>query len=251
MITLQELCCYLDNLLKIAYFKDYGPNGLQIEGESTISRIVTGVSADLETIQAAVKNEAQVLIVHHGLFWERESGLITGVRKEKIQLLLENGMSLIAYHLPLDAHSEYGNNWKAAQDMNWKNLEPFGVVNGIPIGVKGAIAKIPREALKQKLEVYYNHPAYYAFGGKSDIESCALISGGAHKNLKDAITAGVDCFITGSHDEPIWSMAKEEKINFFALGHSATERVGPKALAEHLHATFALPCEFIDIFNPF
>lgn len=247
MIPLQEICCYLDDLLQSGLFEDYGPNGLQVQGVAQVSRVATAVSASLETIQEAVKRNVQLLIVHHGLFWNKDSYVITGTKKEKIEALIKNGISLVAYHLPLDAHQEIGNNWKAARDMGWQQLEPFGKV-----GVQGVVKGMKDVAAFQKtLEDYYGHPAYYALGNKQKIEKVALVSGGAHWQIKEAAALGLDSFITGSFDEPIWHIAHEEKVNFFAMGHSATERVGPKALAEHLEKAFPLSVSFIDKENPF
>ena len=251
MITLQELYRYLNEILQVPAFADFCTNGVQVEGNTSIRRIATGVSASLETIQSAVEQEAQALIVHHGLFWNRDSHVITGVKRKKIQLLLQNDISLLAYHLPLDAHQEFGNNWKAAKDMGWSNLQSFGNLNGMPIGVKGQFSPMSKESFKKKLEEYYQHPAHCALGGKEHVRSAALISGGAYKNIQDAINEDIDCFITGNFDEPVWNQAFEEKINFFALGHSATERIGPQALGEHLSSRFKIPVSFIDSANPF
>lgn len=250
-ILLEHLKNHLDTLLPSTAIPDYSPNGLQIQGSAEINKMATAVSASLETIQAAVKQHVQALIVHHGLFWAGDSYLITGSKRDKLQLLLKHNISLFAYHLPLDLHQQYGNNWKAARDMGWTDLKPFGLLKGIPIGVQGSFPKMAREEFQTHLEEYYQHKATCAFGGKAIVESAALISGGAYKSLSEAASAKVDCFITGNFDEPAWYQAQEEKINFFALGHSATERVGPKALSEHLQQHFNLECPFLDISNPF
>lgn len=251
MITLQAFCDHLAALFPSEKIVDYCPNGLQVEGMPSISRAATAVSASLSTIEAAVERGVQALIVHHGLFWSKDSYVIEGVKREKIRLLLEHGISLFAYHLPLDLHQEIGNNWLAAKEMGWKDLEPFGLFNGIPIGVKGTIPTISRKEFSTLLEKYYQHPAMSALGGKEKISTAALISGGAYKSLPEAVQAGVDCFITGNFDEPVWHQAFEEKINFFAMGHTATERIGPKALSKHLAKELGVPCDFIDTPNPF
>ncbi len=251
MVKLHELCADLDAFLPGKGIADYCPNGLQVEGKSEILKLATAVSASLETIEAAIKNRADALIVHHGLFWKGDSYIIQGVKRKKLYQLLMNGISLIAYHLPLDMHPTLGNNWKAAMDLGWSDLQPFGFANGISIGVKGRIAAESRESVKMKLEQYYGHSAACAFGGKELIESLALISGGSYRNLIDAANEGVDGFITGNFDEPVWHQAFEEKVNFFALGHSATERIGPIALGKYLENKYSIPCEFLDIKNPF
>ncbi len=247
MITLQELCTYLDQFLNCAAFTDFCPNGLQVEGKARVSKIATAVSASLLTIEAAVECGADALVVHHGIFWNRDKFEVVGVKKDKLKRLLEKGISLLAYHLPLDAHEQVGNNWRAAKDLGLTDLMPF--CNSL--GVQGRIKAVDCEILRSRLESYYQHPAACAPGGKEKVESVAIISGGAHWNIKDAVAAGVDCFVTGSFDEPVWHIAFEEKINFFALGHSATERIGPRALGEHLQEKWSLPVQFIDIANPF
>lgn len=250
MIALSDLRSYLDELLQVKLFQDYCPNGLQVEGGSSIGHVAVGVTASLQTIQKAIDCQAQALIVHHGIFWNREPFIATGVAKSKLKALFDHGISLFAYHLPLDAHPIYGNNWKAAQDLGWKDLTPFSI-QGIPIGVKGTFPAIKKADFQAKLEAYYQHPAHCALGGKPMVESAALVSGGAHKQIIDALAAGVDCYITGSFDEPVWHQAFEGGINFFALGHSATEKIGPYALGKHLSDKFNLKVSLLDEPNPF
>lgn len=251
MITLQALCEYLEELLQPKLFSDFCPNGLQIEGAPAVRKFATAVTASKAVIERAIELDVQVLIVHHGLFWSKDPFPIIGTKKSKIALLLQHNISLIAYHLPLDAHQMVGNNWKAAKDLGWENLQPFLLTNGQGIGVKGTFPEISVEAFQEKLEKYYNHPAASALGGKKKVKSSALVSGGAHRNLLDAANAGVDCFITGSFDEPAWHQAYEEKINFFALGHHATETVGPNSLREHLQRELGIQGLSIDYDNPF
>lgn len=253
MLNLKELCLYLDEVLQSPTIIDYCNNGLQVEGKDKIIKIATAVSASLETIRAAIKYGAHALIVHHGLFWNGDSYAITRSKREKLELLLKHGISVLAYHLPLDIHQEFGNNWKAARDMGWTDLEPFGITKNknVYLGVKGRIPAIPRDKFRWQLEEYYQHPAHCALGGPAKIKTVALISGGAHRSISEAISAEVDCFITGSFDEPIWHQAYEERINFFALGHSATERIGPQAIGEHLQKHFGIEYSFLDIPNPF
>ncbi|MFZ0564725.1 MAG: Nif3-like dinuclear metal center hexameric protein [Chlamydiales bacterium] len=242
---------YLDSYLNTPLIKDFCPNGLQIEGKEGIEKAATAVSANKETIEKAVEAKVDALIVHHGLFWSRDPYPIVGTKREKIHLLLEHGISLLAYHLPLDAHQLVGNNWKAANDLGWKECQPFGILNDVSLGVKGIFSPIPIEQFISELENYYQHGATAALGGKKIIQSAALVSGGAYKEVNRAAEEGVDCFITGHFDEPAWNIAHEEKIHFLALGHSATERVGPKALAHHIQSQLEIPCAFIDVPNPF
>lgn len=251
MISLNSLCQHLDDLLSSQKIADSCPNGLQIEGKASVRKVATAVSASLATIEQAVEEQVDALIVHHGIFWQRDEYVIRGVKKEKIALLLQHGISLIGYHLPLDMHPDLGNNWVAAKELGWSNLQPFGLYNGMFIGVKGEVAPTPIEAMRHRLESYYQHPAHCAFGGSGTIKSAALISGGAYRSITEASKEGVDLFITGNFDEPVWHQAFEEKINFCALGHSATERIGPMALRSYIQDKLAIPCSFIDIANPF
>ena len=166
-------------------------------------------------------------------------------------MLLDHGISLLAYHIPLDAHQEFGNNWKAARDMEWGDRQAFGSYKGQLIGVRGVLPHLSVTEVMERLESYYDHPAMHAPGGPEAIRSIALISGGAHWSIKEAIQHGIDAFVTGSFDEPIWHIAREEKIHFFALGHAATEKIGPKALGDYIQSELELPCQFIDEVNPF
>jgi len=251
MITLQEICQYCDQLLQAADFTDYGPNGLQVQGSQTVKKIGTAVTASLKTLEKAASEGVDCLIVHHGMFWKRDEFPITGTKKKKLDILFQNDMSLLAYHLPLDAHREFGNNWRAAKDLGWSSLEPFGELDGAYIGVRGIVNSVDRDHYAEKLSEYYNHPCQLVKGGPEKIETIACVSGGAHRLLSDAAKAGIDCFITGTVDEPVWHISHEEQINFMAFGHSATERVGPQALGRHLEEIFKIPALFLDLYNPF
>lgn len=249
VITLQELSDYLRKLYESPISGDYCENGLQFEGKKQIKKAATAVTASLATIEAAAEAGADALITHHGLFWKGESTNIVGVKKKRLEILFRHNISLFGFHLPMDAQQEIGNNWRAARDLGWNNLEPFGLMNGVPIGVKGNFAAKSRQSFQKELEKYYDHSATTAFGGKETIQSAALISGGAYRSLSDAAKENIDSFITGNFDEPAWHMALEEGINFYAMGHAATEKIGPRALAEKLSKI--VPTQFLDIENPF
>lgn len=251
MLQLHALCQHLDILLSSSAINDACPNGLQIEGRGEVKKVATAVSASLATIEAAVQEGVDALIVHHGLFWRGDSYVIKGTKSKKLALLFKHDMSLLAYHLPLDMHPTLGNNWKAALDLGWEDLQPFGFYNGAFIGVKGRVPLQSREAFKVKLEAYYEHAAVCAWGGPSSIETAALISGGAYKQIGEAAREKVDAFITGNFDEPAWHDAYEENVNFLALGHSATERIGPRALSRYIQEEWNVPSIFIDVENPF
>jgi dinuclear metal center YbgI/SA1388 family protein len=251
MITLQDLFLYLQNLLSPAEFADYCPNGIQVEGKQEIKCVCFAVSASLGVIEETVRRGADALIVHHGIFWNKDPYVIVDTKRDKLQRLLTQEISLLAYHLPLDAHPRVGNNWKAAFDLGFNDLEPFFPIGKRSLGVKGKMALTHVDELRKKLEAYYGHSAHVALGGKKQVSSAAIISGGAHRNIDQAADAGVDCYITGSFDEPVWDIAHERKINFFALGHYSSERVGVLALMAEVQKQFKVSCEFIDLFNPF
>ena len=251
MLTLQDLLQYLNQLLQPELFSDVCPNGLQVEGKKTISRIAFAVSASLETIKQAVAIKADALIVHHGIFWDKSPSILLGPKKQKLQLLLANEISLIAYHLPLDAHQTIGNNWKAARDLGMTNLKAFGSIGANKIGVKAELKPFLIEAFQAKLETYYEHVAHAALGGGKQISSVAIVSGGAHWMIEQAIQEKIDCFITGSFDEPIWDLAHENGMHFFALGHFSTEKVGIQSLKKITTKHFDIPSNFINLFNPF
>lgn len=246
MITLQALSLHLEQLLHPEKFSDGCPNGVQVEGKGEIRQMMCAVSASLEAIQQAVALQADALLVHHGLLWNRDPLPICKTKRDKLKLLLSHGISLIAYHLPLDAHTELGNNWKAAKELGWQDLEPFG-----GIGVKGRFDPVSTQHFRSQIEEYYGHPAHVAFGGKELIGSAGLISGGAHREISQAADSNLDAYLTGSFDEPIWDIAFERKIHFFALGHYATEKIGIAALGQHIETFLRIPCPFIDFKNPF
>lgn len=246
-VTLDEIACYLDTYLQVGQFQDYCPNGVQVEGKRPIFRLATAVTANLEAIEAVCSNGYDALIVHHGLFWKNDPYPLIGIKKQKIEKLITQGIHLLAYHLPLDAHQEVGNNWVAARDLGFIDLMPFGEA----IGVKGSFSPLSVEDFQHRLENYYGRHAQVVLGGKKKISSAALVSGGAYKFISEAAKEKVDAFITGNVDEPAWYGAIEEKINFFALGHHATETVGAKALAKHLQNEFKIVADFIEVKNPF
>ena len=219
MITLQDLSHYLEALFSPEKFQDYAPNGMQVEGKQGIRQVAFAVSASVAAIEKAAQCGADALIVHHGIFWSKQSPLVTGSRKKKLELLLREGISLFAYHLPLDAHVAVGNNWVAAKELGLQEVVPF-----LRVGVKGSFPKVSIEAFQARVETYYGHSAHAALGGKREVESAAIVSGGAHRLIEEAASSGVDCFVTGSFDEPVWDIAFERGIHFLALGHYATGR---------------------------
>lgn len=250
-ISLKEFVLALNQFLRASEFADSCPNGLQIEGKGRIYKLGFAVSASLAAIKEAKARGVDALVVHHGLFWNKDAYSIVGMKKHRIAQLIDDDISLIAYHLPLDAHPELGNNWRAAIDLGWKELQPFADHGKHKIGVKGVFSPLDVSQFQKTIETYYGHVAHASFADKPTVKSAALVSGGAHRLLEEAANEGVDCFITGSFDEPNWEMAKELGVHFFALGHYATERIGILALMDYVQKRWAVSCEWIDLVNPF
>lgn len=247
-MKLIDIAQKLDTLFELPGIDEY--NGIQVAHEGIITKAATAVTADLQTIEKAIALDVQLLMVHHGIFRKNDSYVLSGIKYQRVKRLMQHNIALLCYHLPLDYHRTLGNNWKAANDLGWHNLQPFGELNKIFFGVRGEFEPVSFEDFKIKLEKYYQHPATVV-PAKKEIRSAALISGAAYREIRQAAQAGVDAFVTGNFDESAWSMTHEEGIAFFALGHSATEKVGPRALADYIQSTYALSCEFIDTDNPF
>lgn len=246
----EALTHYLDNLLEIGKFRDLCPNGLQVEGSDSIEKIVCGVSACVELFEAAIREQAQAVLVHHGIIWNFERPLYRGGYKKRVELLLKNNLNLLGYHLPLDAHPQYGNNALIASMLNLENTEPFGDYNGINIGFKGDFNNRKADDLFDLVKEHINPDALIFPFGTQKIRSVGIISGGAQKEVKQAVLQGLDAYITGEVSEHIYHYAREEGIHFIAAGHHATEVFGVQALGKHISDTFNLQVKFINIHNP-
>lgn len=251
MTQCSELVAYCNNLLECNAFQDYCPNGLQVEGRSQVTRVITGVTASQAMIEAAAAAGADMLLVHHGYFWRGEDAAITGLKQRRIRALLEHNINLVAYHLPLDAHAKYGNNVQLAELMGWQitgGLEPG---NPRSIGLQGELTdEISGEQLAQSLESKLARKPLFIAGHGRPIKRIAWCTGGAQGYIDKAVALGVDAFITGEVSEQTYHIAQECGINFYAAGHHATERYGVQALGEHLAERFAVEHRFIDIDNP-
>ncbi|NJD24989.1 MAG: Nif3-like dinuclear metal center hexameric protein [Betaproteobacteria bacterium] len=247
-MKLEELVGYLDRLLQPALFRDYCPNGLQVEGRRDVTRIVAGVTASRALLDAAVDCGAAAVLVHHGYFWKGEDGRVTGIRRGRLRTLLANDISLLAYHLPLDAHPELGNNAQLAlrfglvpegrfgeQDIAWLGRAASGTT-------AGSLAAMAHLVLgRQPLLVGDPERLLGRIG---------WCTGGAQGYFEQAIALGVDAFISGEISEPTVHLARESGVAYLACGHHATERYGVAALADHLAAHCGIDCRFIDIDNP-
>ena len=245
MTDRQALLNAFNNLLQPERFSDYGPNGLQVEGNASIRKIVSGVTASRALIEAAIAEKADAIFVHHGLFWHGQTGVVTGWMRERLRLLLAHDINLYAYHLPLDAHptlaSASGNiTHFGEQQLGWMtNIEPNS----------NEALKQP-ETLHQHLEFILNRPVAGVFNTKNAIKTIAWCSGGAQSYFEAAINAGADAFITGEISEPQAHLARECGVAYFACGHHATERYGAPAVADHVADMQGIEHLFIEIDNP-
>ena len=236
-------------LLQPYRFKDYGPNGLQVEGRADIGHVVSGVTASRALIEAAIDAKADAIFVHHGLFWRGQDGTVTGWMKERLRLLLAHEINLFAYHLPLDAHPTLGNNAQLGQRLGLAVTGNFGDQD---LGFVGQAAApfASAEALAQNVtQVLARTPTVVAGDGRA-IRQVAWCSGGAQGYFEAAIAAGADAFITGEISEPQAHLARETGVAFLACGHHATERYGAPAVAAHLAAQLGVRHTFIDLDNP-
>ena len=246
-----DLLQAFDALLQPARFKDYGPNGLQVEGKPQIRRVVSGVTASRALIEAAVETQADAIFVHHGLFWRGQDGCVTGWMKQRLALLLAHDINLFAYHLPLDAHAQLGNNAQLGVQLGLVANTFFGEqslgflgerTDGGSFSTAGDLAQHIKKTLKR--------PVTHVGQADRAIKKIAWCSGGAQSYFESAIAAGADAFITGEISEPQAHYAREMNVVFIACGHHASERYGAPAVAGHVAAQFDLDHRFIDIDNP-
>lgn len=251
MIRIDDLVAYLDALLLPQQFKDYCPNGLQVAGKSMATTIVTGVTANQALIDAAIEVHADVLLVHHGFFWKGESATITGLKYNRIKSLIKNDINLLAYHLPLDAHTLYGNNVQLGKILDIDFIETFEVEPGLFLGNKGQLRlPVSGEELSQIISNKLSRTPLYIKGKSDFISSIAWCTGAAQDYILSAVEQEVDAFLTGEVSERTFHLARETGIHFYAAGHHATERYGILALGEHLSKQFGLKHFYIDIDNP-
>ena len=247
-MKLDELTLYLDELLQAPKYRDYCPNGLQVEGCGEVTQIVAGVTASQKLLDLAVERGAQAVLVHHGYFWKGEDGRITGMRRKRLATLLGNGISLLAYHLPLDAHPELGNNAQLAALFGWLPEGRFGEQD------IGWFGRLPAPATLAEVSAGINaalgRQALVIGDPARPIRRVAWCTGGAQGYFEQAIALGVDLYLSGEISEQTVHLAEESGVAYVAAGHHATERYGVKALAAHLQARFALECSFIDLDNP-
>ena len=247
-MQLNELRDYIGSLLSVSRFRDYCPNGLQVEGKSQVLRIATGVTASQAVIEAAAEWNADAIIVHHGYFWRGEDPCITGIKKQRIAQLLKREINLLAYHLPLDAHPELGNNAQLAKLLGFTVKGQFGEQD---IASYGTLAESPSlNQLAGKIETTFGRTPQVIGSGDTKISRIAWCSGGGQSYFEQALPFGVDAFLTGEISEQNVHVAQETGVAFIAAGHHATERYGVQALGAHLAAQFGLEHRFFDQDNP-
>jgi dinuclear metal center YbgI/SA1388 family protein len=242
---------FLDELLSAGSIPDFGPQGLQVEGKDEVRKVVVGVSASAELFRRAVERGADLVVCHHGMFWDGESPVVRGGRRERLKLLLDHGISLAAYHLVLDAHDVHGNNAILARELGLTRVEPFGEYHGVAIGRKGTFdPPLARADLIARVrDATGGEPLVFPFG-PDPVRTLALISGAAVREFHDAIAGGADAYLTGEVKEFVQETAREERVTYIAAGHYRTETFGVRSLGRVLEEQLGLDCEFLDVPNP-
>lgn len=256
-----EIIAYLDELLEIDRFSDYGPNGLQVPGGATVETVVTGVSAQLELFERAVGHGAQLVLAHHGILWDFDPRRITRAHAKRLRTLLANDIALAGYHLPLDAHPVVGNNALLAAGLGATSTTPAFIHSGNPIGTiarfdgEGTIgdpdaAGLPAEELFARVATLTDRDPLVYDAGPATVRTLGIVSGGAAGDISTAIELGLDAFMTGEPKEHVMAQARENGIHFIAAGHYATETFGIRRIGELVAERFGVAHHFVDIPNP-
>jgi dinuclear metal center YbgI/SA1388 family protein len=254
-ILREDLLGYCEQLLRVEAFADYAPNGLQVEGRAEIGRIMTGVTASQALLDAAVEFGADTVLVHHGYFWKGEDARVLGMKRQRLATLLRHDMNLLAYHLPLDGHSVFGNNAQWAMALGLKETQGFLGAPNARIGVRGVLPEpLAASDLKLRLERVLGREVLHIpspiSGHERKIHSLGLCSGGAQGYIVEAAALGLDAYLSGEISEQTVHVAREMGVDYFACGHHATERFGVRALGEHLADWFGIEHCFLDVSNP-
>jgi dinuclear metal center YbgI/SA1388 family protein len=249
--SLDEIIAFLDELLEARSFPDYGPNGLQVPGAEQVQLVATGVSAHRELFERALEAGAQLVIAHHGLFWDFHPRTVSRAMRGRLKLLFDADMSLAAYHLPLDAHPELGNNALLCEALGLERAEPFGEHRGRAVGFVGRSSEGVRFAeLNARLERVTGRAPFAWDTGPELVRSVGIVSGGAASSFGEAIALGLDAFITGEPAEHVMADAQEAGVHFLAAGHYATETFGVRRIGELLAERFGVQHRFLDVPNP-
>jgi len=247
-MQLRELVAHTDQLLAVDTFTDYCPNGLQVQGRSEVHTLIGGVTACQALLDAAVEQQADAVLVHHGYFWKGEDPCVVGMKRRRLATLLRHDLSLIAYHLPLDAHPELGNNAQLGRVLN---LSVTGTAGGNGLVMLGEPAEpTSGAAFAAHLATRLNREPLHVAGTDAPIRRLAWCTGAAQSSIEVTLAAGADAFLTGEASEQTVHFARENGLHFFAAGHHATERYGVQALGAHLAQRFDLCFQFVDIDNP-
>lgn len=247
-MQLSELCEFCDEFLRPGDFDDYCPNGLQVEANDVVEHIVCGVTASQALIDAAVDLGADTILVHHGYFWKGESQSISGIKGQRIRSLIRNNINLLAFHLPLDAHPQVGNNVQLANIMDWQVGESFGEQGLI---FEGRLNQpLSAQALVEDIDARLDTRSLLIGGGEHAVQNLAWCTGAAQGFIEAAAARGVDAFVSGEISEQTTHIARESGIHYIAAGHHATERYGVQALAAEISNRFGVEQRFIDIPNP-
>jgi len=244
-----ELADYLAKTLDITRFRDYCPNGMQVEGRAEIGYIVSGVTASAALLQAAIEEGADAILVHHGYFWRGEDMRVIGQKQRRLKLLLENDINLFAYHLPLDMHAEFGNNAQLARELNFQADGRFGENDLGWLGQADASVRTIGD-LARLVEQRLGRAPLVIGDPTRDVGRVAWCTGAAQNMLGEAIDAGASVYLSGEISEPTVHLARESGVAYLACGHHATERYGVRALGVHLAQHFGIRHRFIDIDNP-
>lgn len=251
LVSLRELQQTLDEILEPEKFRDYCPNGLQVEGAAEVSLLVTGVTACQALLDAAIEAGADAILVHHGYFWKDESPVITGMKRRRIAALLDNEISLLAYHLPLDAHSQFGNNASLARLLDITVTDGLEPGNPAAVGNIGEFAdSISMGEVLRRIEACLGRKPLHIGDAGRQVQRVAYCTGAAQAYIDDAVNAGAELYITGEVSEQTVHVAREEGIEFVAAGHHATERYGVQSLGAELERRLGLEHRFIDVDNP-
>jgi dinuclear metal center YbgI/SA1388 family protein len=243
-----RLEAYLDRYLDVGRFRDYCPNGLQVEGRESVARLVSGVTASVQFLEAAIDARADAVLVHHGYFWRGEDARVIGPRRRRIALLIKHDLNLFAFHLPLDAHEEVGNNAALARELDFSVSGRFGEQD---IGMHGEVSQAATLGeLAGHVEKRLQRKPVVVGDVSRPVRRVAWCTGAAQGYVEDAARLGVDAYVTGEISEQTVHFARESGIGFISAGHHATERYGVQSLGAHLADRFALDHRFIDIDNP-
>ena len=250
-MQLADLVSWLDETLDARSFKDYGPNGLQVVGADEVTRLATAVSVSLEVIERAIAEGAQALLVHHGLFWQGDDPVIGQLERRRLQTIFAGDLSLLAYHLPLDAHPTLGNNALLADLLGLVDRAPFGEHGGVLLGVQGALpSPTPVSDVAAALGTHLGSTPLVLSGGDHPVRAVGVVSGGAAKDIRQAAAAGLDAFVTGEPREDSTYVAAELGVHLIAAGHNATETVGVQALGAAAAEQFGITTTFLPVVNP-